>query len=147
MRCCISCINVRHDSVNGEDQCDFEPKANAQPQATETKNRTNCKHTNTHKKYLTTEETVCCGGAQWKCCGVGQTCKIRACEDGCSSVQNPLADMSRQSNFEDARGQLGGLKLAQVTFATLPILFDQTHTAHRMYLAPFILHALDIRLK
>ena len=62
-------------------------------------------------------------------------------------VQNPLADMSRQSDFEDARGQLGGLKQHHVTIATLPILFNQTHTTHRMYLCPFILHAVDIRFK
>ena len=78
---------------------------------------------------------------------LGRRVKFVPVRMGVLHVQNPLADMSRQSNFEDAHGQLRGLKLAHVTFATLPILFDQTHTAHRTYLAPFILHALDIRFE
>ena len=79
--------------------------------------------------------------------GLGRRVKFVPVRMGVLHVQNPLADVPSLSNFEDAHRQLRGMKLAQVTFAILPILFDQTHTAHRMYLSPFILHAVDIRFK
>ena len=51
--------------------------------------------------------------------GLGRRVKFVSVRMGVLHVQNPLADMSRQSNFEDAHGQLRGLKLAHVTFCDI----------------------------
>ena len=66
---------------------------------------------------------------------------------GAHHLQNSLADKPKLSNFKNTRKQLPSLKNARVTFAALPVLFEQTHSTPPMSVVPFILHASDIRFK
>ena len=53
--------------------------------------------------------------------------------DSVAHLQDQLTDKPRHTKCEDASKQLPRIKLARVTFATLPILFELTHSARPMY--------------